>query len=723
MNHVTAIRLRTYYNGSPCGAPDYAGLDYAVRELRHFLQEYTTVKLVRDTAWSGNESTIRGSGESASRSAIESQPKHAGAASVELCLDTSRKPHCYALKGDGTTLRITGGSASSVLCGVYEALGIAGVCFEAVGYSLPGPFDMGAFLSGNKEVSPKCRLRGIRQHINFPMDISSYSLKEAKEYIRSIARMRFNAITFHSYGGQWHSVVPGDPNKQAGHFFYGQYHPVPVGDPLTASRINNRRTYCIPEAEAFYEDSSARDEYAKYWLNEVMNAAKEAYMTITLSVELPFEDEERLGIMLHEVCRTYPQIDVLELISYESGGGGRIENLTRENVSEILAGMFGRQILNPDGELEGLGEELPKQLGGAAVSLKRMLTAIAAKERWLDGLTRVPKLRAGLYITCQETLKVLWPIMRDLLPADVSKSLLPAHGSLAVANGIAAIGTNDFDWQNTMYYSWAEFDGNMYIQQLSTDGLEKLAYMADAESIYGFCINHWRTAENRITIAYASETAITPVTTGEFYRNYASRLGITAAERFAAVCDRLAALDAYCRDNLFNIGFCYVNCWFRKGSVVRPRDYSFEAQSHAIGEYEAITCEYEELLNSAATKEAIALIRLMMNRCTTSALHIKAMLTLQDIHKYYDYDNPSELTKEQADAIHAILAQSRKYAQDYIRLYGEMLPDRGCEGNIVSYSVTAPVFIDAVASNFVNSIKVEQTEHFDAPPAPDTESK
>ena len=37
--------------------------------------------------------------------------------------------------------------------------------------------------------TPVLAARGIRQHINFPMDISCYPLPEAMEYIRNLARM------------------------------------------------------------------------------------------------------------------------------------------------------------------------------------------------------------------------------------------------------------------------------------------------------------------------------------------------------------------------------------------------------------------------------------------------------------------------------------------------------------------------------------------------------
>ena len=174
-------------------------LAYAVRELKYFLNTYTTAAL---TESSGADAEIR------------------------LRVDETLENHCYTLDGNGSILKISGGNVSSVLCGIYEALADAGILFEANGHSLPGQFDLDVFLSGKKEVKPKCRFRGIRQHINFTMDISSYALKEAKEYIRSIARMRYNAITFHSYGGHWHVVKPGEAGEYAGHFFYGQTNPV-----------------------------------------------------------------------------------------------------------------------------------------------------------------------------------------------------------------------------------------------------------------------------------------------------------------------------------------------------------------------------------------------------------------------------------------------------------------------------------------------------------------
>ena len=672
-------------------------LVYAAEELRRFLREFTPA-----------EFTDREEGADCL---------------AALTTDPALPAECWSLKGDGKTLSIRGGNASSVLCGVCDALAGAGILFEATGYSAPNGFDPGAFFRANRDVRPKFRLRGIRQHINFPMDISSYPLKDAKEYIRALARMRFNAITFHSYPGQWHGTRPGE---LAGHFFYGQVHPVPADDPLTASRIDNRKTYCIPAAEAIFDDGAKRAEYAEYWLNEVMKTAKEAGMTVTLSVEILSDDAAAEGRMLRALCETYPQIDTLELISEECGGFRDQPGLTRENAAEFLRGLFGDLLPGAaDGGIPGLPDYLPGQLGSSAVCLKRMLRVLEARDEWLDGLGKRPELRAGLYLTDRDTLRVLRPVLRRALPEGMTMSLLPAHGALAAAENVESTGTLPEDWQNTMFYSWAEFDGNMYLQQMSTEGIEKLSAMPPTGSSYGFCINHWRTAENSLTISYAAEAAVSAMPARDFYLKQAGRLGISGGERFAAFCQRLARLDTYNRDNLFNIGFCAVGCWLnwhKSGKYMTPRGYAGADYDHAIAEYEALSGEAESLLPSAGTREGIAFLRLMDNRCRASLLHVRSMRTLEELNDVFDYEHPAPLSDGQAEKIAEILSRSRADAEAYLRLYGELLPDRGGEGQLVSYHETTLVYIDAVSAGFFGR-SAERKVSYDEPPMPDPEAR
>jgi hypothetical protein len=250
--------------------------------------------------------------------------------------------------------------------------------------------------------------------------------------------------------------------------------------------------------------------------------------------------------------------------------------------------------------------------------------------------------------------------------------------------------------------------------------------MPEAESAYGYCINHWRTAENTLAITYSAQASLDGMSAADFYVAYARKLGIGGEADFAEACRRLAVLDTYNRDNLFNIGFCAVNCWFawhrRKGGM-KPRGYAAEPQLAAMAEYEALIEAFGKVLPTVCTKEGIAFVRLMMNRCYTSILHIRAMYVLDELDTIYDYDDPKPLTEAQMARVHEILDASMAAAKEYLDVYGEMIPDRGVEGHLISYYVTAVAYIRAVAAAFTHVAVETEGDVYDAPPMPDAEAK
>ena len=152
-----------------------------------------------------------------------------------------------------------------------------------------------------------------------------------------------------------------------------------------------------------------------------------------------------------------------------------------------------------------------------------------------------------------------------------------------------------------------------------------------------------------------------------------------------------------------------------------PRLFPTEHYDHAISEYVGLVDMWKELLPTAERKEGIAFLRLMINRCQCSIMHTKSLQTLDELALIYDYENPVPPTAEQIEKASEIIARARDYAQQYIRLYGSYLPDRGGEGLLVNYIATTPVFIDAVAANFGNGTVVELDDVYDAPPMPDSD--
>jgi len=124
--------------------------------------------------------------------------------------------------GNSLNVFLSGNTESDILYAAYTFLEKGGYLFEITGPVIPEKFNWQAVNNYTEEIIPAVKKRGIRQHINFPMDLSAWSEKDAKEYIRNLARMRFNYITFHSYPGQWYEVHRKDTIEYAGNFFYGK---------------------------------------------------------------------------------------------------------------------------------------------------------------------------------------------------------------------------------------------------------------------------------------------------------------------------------------------------------------------------------------------------------------------------------------------------------------------------------------------------------------------
>ncbi|MCR5042055.1 MAG: hypothetical protein K6C36_08180, partial [Clostridia bacterium] len=171
---------------------------------------------------------------------------------------------------------------------------------------------------------------------------------------------------------------------------------------------------------------------------------------------------------------------------------------------------------------------------------------------------------------------------------------------------------------------------------------------------------------------------------------------------------------------------CAVGCWLawhRNGDYMTPRGYEESDYRHAVEAYTAVAGQAKALLSSAGTKEGIAFLRLLSNRCETSMLHVRSMQTLEELNEVFDFDRPAPLSEEQAGKIDAILKRSRGDAVEYLHLYGEILPDRGGEGQLVSYYETTLVYIDAIIASFAGAGGAVQPEHYDDPPMPDADAK
>src|SRR5262249_22168397 len=150
----------------------------------------------------------------------------------------------WSIEGSDNRVTLKGHDAVGVLHAVYTALERAGYVFEITGARLSPNATIDNLRDWSTTVQPAVNWRGIRQHINFPMDISGYPLDEALDYIRNLARLRFNHISFHSYPDQWYAVDLPSQKTLAGGYFYGQRYDLP-DHPLIRRVVRNQNVFCI----------------------------------------------------------------------------------------------------------------------------------------------------------------------------------------------------------------------------------------------------------------------------------------------------------------------------------------------------------------------------------------------------------------------------------------------------------------------------------------------
>lgn len=633
---------------------------------------------------------------------------------ISIATDSALSRWDYALSGDDNSLTITGGSDSAKLCGVFEALGRMGVWFDISGEWVTRPFDLYALRGQSLTVRPAVQRRGIRQHINFPMDISCYRIEDALKYIDRIVQLQYNCITFHSYPGQWHGEPDGKGGfGPAGGFFYGQRYYVPA---QYADMLDNRRIHCIPDIEADFEDEWKRDAFAKDWLRAVMARCHEYDMEITLSLELHGGTAQEQAAMVADVLKSYPDIDVLELISGEGGGGDTGDVIPDSDVPAHLAALGAANALD--------GMDMPRALPGVICFIERAMAVLAQREEILAAVGRNVEFRTGLYVMCRDTLRIARPIMNRVFP-DLSRSFLPAHGAVAVDDNIAAMGFEPQDWQHSMLYSWAEFDGNMFIQQMSTRGICSLVQrsIASGEQLYGMAINHWRTAENRVPLGYAARAMLDGMPQTEYYAAYARALNIAQVEEVVGALGQLEEMDVFCRDNLFNIGFCHLGCWLNpKGMdwIVRWDDYHIQYVIDVFDEQRGV---FRSILNETSPSAAADWLRLMINRLSTSITHLRLILTLHEISSRIPADFPGTQDADMLAWTDEVLDRADVLAEQYMEQHIACMPDRSCQGTLVSYAVQMPAYIDHARHCFVRgeSPCPHKLTSLDAPPPPDVD--
>ena len=547
----------------------------------------------------------------------------------------------------GHTLTLTSSDAVGALHALYTFCEQLGITFDITGPVLPASVDWSRVEGTDTIVTPHIRWRGIRQHVNFSMDISAYTIPEVREYLQNMVRMRFNKLTIHSYPYQWYAEDVTGEMHYAGSFFYGSTHRCDKWDFLKQlCKGTNDSIFCIPGAEAVWNDKAKRSEFAMDWMRQVITTAKEMGLRVQFSCENRHFNVEQTKKLAYILTDNYP-IDDLEFITEEMGGWN---------------------------------DDMPyatQQIDTAAATIKALEADPAFQGR-------VKQLKLGIYCVLHHRIGDLFRHARQILPEHYI-AVLSQYASRGVASAYPKFITNAEDLKWTELYSWVEFDGQMYIQQNHVEGIDDLIRQMDqtAPGVQhrSLLFNHWRTAENRTSFRYAAEaTLMKDRRPDDFYREYAQRLGIEDTEAFLDMQHAMQELHAFDVDHHGNIGFAAIDFWLDEGqhTAYNPDDVQWSSDRFLkVGEM--LTTLYD----NAKTEAAREYLSLLGNRVLCSKLYLDCIhdgLALKQIPHKKNNPVPPAYKKKASQICEKCIAGYERM----LRILAQQMPDRGCLGIIVS---------------------------------------
>lgn len=630
-------------------------------------------------------------------------------------VDKSITDGSFGYKIEKNQVRLLGGDEIGATHGFYTLLEDLGYTFDVTGVSKPVAKKEFSKLK-DKIVTPKVRWRGIRQHVNFPMDISSYTIEEAKEYLNSLLRMRFNKLVIHSYPGQWYETQINDSLALAGNFFYGNIHYMHDNAWLKKSVPANDSIFCIPKVEPLFSNPSERSRFAVNWMQELITYASDLGFYVQFSFEPRLTTIEQSVQTAEDILRTYPRIDALEMITEETGGWG--PRCTAEEIKSTLNTYFPGEIANDSivcAPIRPQQSDLNALYGQVGVIVKTIKELQAKKNC-------KPELKLGIYSSITDYTKGVYRLARMALP-ETQICLMPSHGSEGTALAVNQTIHTPEDMRRTEIYSWIEFDGLMYLYQNSIDGnaqlMNHIEQVLPEEQQCSLLYNHWRTAENRTSARYAMESTLQGIVSPDFfYQEYAERLAIKDVEKYKKALKLISEGDSYSKKHLGNIGFCWMGAWRSGGSYTWMKKEQIRT---------ARTCYFEagqilsELIPSLDKKSvAYDYLSFIGNRILCSVIYLDAFIEaveIQNIRKEVDgtVSKPEQLRAQE------ICNRALLLFDQYMKIHAQMMPDRGCEGTLVSLW-NAPIRGLKVYRAKLGGVALEELPHndksVDAPPLP-----
>ena len=629
----------------------------------------------------------------------------------QLLLDSTLVNGEFGYKvNESSSVIFRAGDEIGIAHAIYTYLEKLGYTFDITGISTPSSFDKSLSEPVDTLVRPFIRWRGVRQHVNFPMDISSYNIEDAEEYINQLVRLRFNKLVVHSYPGQWYETLVDDSLVLAGNYFYGNKHYMYDNVFLQKKISSNDSLFCIPEAEKLRHNPKANSQFAVLWMKRLIAYAKSMGLYVQYSFEPRIATVDQVVSTAHDILNTYPEIDALEMITEETGGWGR--RCTRKETITTLNKYFDAGITSdsivvaPIRESQSDLNDLYTQIGIISHAIKRMQ---GEKESY-------PELKLGIYCSITPYAEGAYRLARLALP-ETHICLMASHGSEGTFKALPSIVRTGEDLEMTEIYSWIEFDGLMYLYQNSISGNEKIMRWLtgfDGNKTSSILFNHWRTAESRTSARFVAEATIDArLSSSSFYDSYSARLAVPSKSEYSKAMQLLNQVDTFATKNLGNIGFCWMGAWRNGGSYTWMQKDNIEYARNLYFEAGNILAD----IVRKADKESAAYdyLSFICNRVLCSVLYLDAFDEAVNIQKVMGKDNCQ--SDESKVFVRSVCDKALLIFDQYMEKHAEMLLDRGCEGTLVSVW-NAPIRGLKIYREKLGGIPVDGPSSLDAVDAP-----
>ena len=182
----------------------------------------------------------------------------------------------------------------------------------------------------------------------------------------------------------------------------------------------------------------------------------------------------------------------------------------------------------------------------------------------------------------------------------------------------------------------------------------------------------------------------------------------------------LSVADARATDGLPNIGFCYVGVWGEsRGGLFAHWDGAVVTEVRAL--YEMAHRELQATLRRTPAGPGRAWIVFLANRVRCTSIYLNGIGTALPLVALIGARPPEELTPLERAEVRRICSGALAILGRYQRLHARLMPDRGCEGTLISVFYTPMSVLRRIRYEYgggANDPWPVEYESADAPPAP-----